>query len=283
MCIRDRLSEPAELSDAIIIGDTLYAPDYSNPILHTVDLINETAIDFDFSANFTYGPKPSLKISNVHVNTTHRQLMLVGEYYAGHAFRVIDINRGELYKTLDSTGGGSPRPLAGLPAVFTDEKIFPACNGGVAGVSNDIYFYDEHFNLLGTCDLASITDYADPIYGFSILARLTDGRYFAIGAIMRHESTTLKIGHLCWIFLKSDFSYDSHYVIWEAPADTINIWLANACREGGNQTELPIIDLNNYKAYIHAMRHGSVHRLYEIDFSDLSIDEINSMAYLVYL
>jgi len=280
----DFMTSWGAIAQSVIIGDTLYASDPNDtPHLHVVDLVNETYVNVDLSATLSYAPHPSFKISNIFKDSTHRQLMVLGHHLNGAPHYVMDINRLEIVATLQSAGGGSSRPLAGLPAVFTDEKIYPLPNGGVVGVSNDILFYDEHFNHLGTCDLASITDYANPIYGFSILARLTDGRYFSILAVSRNESTTLKIGRLCWLFLKSDFSYDSHYTIWEAPADKNRIWLANTCREYGNQTELPIIDLNNYKAYIYAVQTGNIHRLYEIDFSDLSIDEINPIAYLVYL
>ena len=272
------------IGGAVVIGDTLYTRDGEDiPYFHVVDLVTGTHVSVDLSAQFSYAVVPSFKVSNIFKNSTHRQLMVVGHHLNGEPHYVMDINRLEIVATLQSAGGGSSRPQAGVPAVFTDEKIYPLPNGGVVGASNDILFYDEHFNHLGTCDLAPITDYAQCTHGFSILARLTDGRYFAIGAVLRNESTTLKIGYLCWLFLKSDFSYDSHYVIYETPPDKNVVAIANAMREAGNQTELPIIDLNNYKAYIRLNLPNSVVRLYEIDFSDLSVDEVNSVAYLVYM
>jgi len=272
----------AAIAKAVIVGDTLYTRDGDDvPYFHVVDLVTGTHVSVDLSAQFDYAVTPSLKISNIFRDTTHRQLMVIGHHLNGDSHYVMDINRFEVVATLESAGGGSSRPLACCPAVFTDEKIYPLPNGGVVGVDNDILFYDEHFNYLGTCDLAPITDYAQCTEGFAILARLTDGRYFAIGAITRNESTTLKIGHLCWIFLKSDFSYDSHYVIYQAPPDTNKIDIDNAMREFGNQTELPIIDVRNYKAYIRVSLPNNVVRLYEIDFSDLDVDEINSYAYLI--
>ncbi|RLF14655.1 MAG: hypothetical protein DRN06_06815 [Thermoprotei archaeon] len=280
------LDNGSEICHSNVIGDILYIGDYNNPILHAVNLVTGTDVSVDLSEYLTYIPYTSWKVVNIITDTTSRQLMLMGEHYAGNPFYVFDINRLEIITTLPSTGDGSPRPLIGGLAVFGDERVIPLTTGGVEGADNDMDFYDEHLNKLGTFDLAQIINYPDARCGFNLIAKLTDGKYFGIGSLRSMVSG--KENQYCrfyWVFLNSDFSYYSHEVILETSAGEYALDSPDLSGDAYNITNLPIVDLINYKAYIWLRKvdvNGiHTHYLYEVDFSDLSVDEINSFAYLI--
>ncbi|RLF14654.1 MAG: hypothetical protein DRN06_06810 [Thermoprotei archaeon] len=280
------LDNGAEIKYSNVIGDILYIGDYNNPILHAVNLVTGTDVSVDLSEYLTYVPFTSWKVLNVILDSTSRQIMILGEHYSGSSFYVFDINRLEIITTLPSTGGGSPRPCIGGLAVFGDERVIPLSSGAVECSDNDMDFYDEHLNKLGTFDLAQIIECPELLYGFNLVAKLTDGKYFGIGSFYAKLSgTENQYCRFCWVLLNSDFSYYSHEVILETSAGEYGLDGLNLSRSGGNITNLPIIDLNNYKAYIWLRKHDvngiDTHYLYEVDFSDLSVDEINSVAYLI--
>jgi len=270
---------------SIIIGDINYIGDYNNPILHAVNLVTGTDVSVDLSEYLTYVPFTSWKVVNIISDTTSRQLMILGEHYAGNPFYVFDMNRLEIITTLPSTGGGSPRPLIGGLAVFGDKRILPITSASVDDVDNDMDFYDEHLNKLGTFDLAQIIEYPQLYYGFNLIAKLTDGKYFGIGSFNKETAKENVYCRFCWVLLNSDFSYYSHEVILETALGEYALWGLNLARDYGNQTSIPIIDLNNYKIYVWLQKEDTAgnitHYLYEVDFSDLSVDEINSVAYLI--
>jgi len=282
------LDETGEVRAGIVIGDTLYAGEGDIGKMHVIDLISGTCVDVDLSANLSYMPKPSWKVVNIITDTTCRQVMFMGENVNGAPFYAFDMNRLEIVSELVSTGGGSSRALIGGLAVFGDKRIIPLTSGGVNNSDNDMVFYDEHINQLGTFDLAQIIDYPEAFYGFNLIAKLTDGRYFGIGSF--HSKRADRADEFCrfaWVILGSNFAYDNHGVILETALGEWSLHGVNLSRDHGNQTQLPIIDLNNYKAYIWLQKQDTAgnitHYLYEVDFSDLSIDEINPIAYLVYL
>ncbi|OYT55253.1 MAG: hypothetical protein B6U76_06595 [Desulfurococcales archaeon ex4484_217_2] len=277
-----------ELRAGIVIGDTAFLGELDVGTLHVVDLISGTCVNVDLSANLSYMPKPSWKVVNVILDSTCRQIMFMGENVNNAPFYAFDMNRLSVVSTLVSTGGGSSRALIGGLAVFEDKRIIPLSSGGVNNSDNDMVFYDEHLNNLGTFDLAQIIDYPEVTYGFNLIAKLTDGRYFGIGSF--HKNVADRNDEFCrfaWVILGSNFAYDNHGVILETALGEWSLQGVNLSREHGNQTLLPIVDLNNYKAYIWLVKQDTAgnitHYLYEVDFSDLSIDEVNPIAYLVYL
>lgn len=228
-----------------------------------------------------YAPEPTWKF----FTRTGHEYMFLGRHLADDPHRVLDVNNFTITDTLISQGDGSPRSNIGAP--FKSDTMtstyWPLTGGGVdQPINNDILWYETNpasttITLLGQtafedADFPSYNGNIDP-WACYIVAKLTDGKYFAIIHV-NPENVAI------WAILNSDFTVYEFQKWSEEP--TASAFMYNCAPEYADQTNLPVVDRENRVIWVLLRNEqASIWRvdLYKLDFSSLDIDEWNEYGY----
>ena len=173
-----------------------------------------------------------------------------------------------------SAGGGSPRPQIGSITLFYNDVIFPCGWGGVSGTDNDIALFDHRMNHLGTLNLSALTGWndVDPTPGFTILAKKTDGNYYALLAVRHSTGSTSPEGRLYWLELQRNGTIVSSQLLHSFAMDDGAKFSVQIKPDSSDRTVVPAVDLRSKKIYATAWDiEGGVQKgwLVEIDISDV--------------
>ena len=277
------LNQGEEIAHGIVIPPRLAVlPEWDETAnLHYIDL--ETGDDSYWDTGFgTYEPRASQK----YVVKNDDIYMLFGRHLAGDVHRYLKMFSHQLVE-LESSGGGSPRCQVGGVSWFYDDLLFPATSGGVVGVDNDIFIYDDDFTKLGTIDLAGITGWSsnDAICGFNIYAKKTDGGYYMLLGVTNAKIDATALYRLYHVELNNTFGVVTSSLFFERD------WKDIGQNLNGDYTDwcnVPIIDINAKKMYISGIYYDISEAtnwdfVVEVDISDVwdNIAELNkSMWYL---
>jgi len=217
-------------------------------------------------------PQSEYRVSHKWIPKNDDIYMLSGVHLAGANQRYL-----KLYACTEtdlgfSTGGGSPRPdMFGL-AVFSDEVLFPASSGGVAGEDNDLAILNSSFNRLATIDISGILGItAGNPFGHIVAKKVGGGYYALIGA---SDHSTPRNLRLAWVELDSSFSVVSSTTLLSKTASSGLFEMPYL--DCSDITDAPIIDLVKKKIYV-INRGDNYNWIVEIDISDVwdNIEEFN--------
>jgi len=250
-------------------------------VIHYVDLEDGSEVNFDTGFG-SYFPRTSWKI----VPRKDDLYMLLGKHLAGDNFRALKIYSQSVVDLGFNTGGGSPRPLIGGICNFNDEFLVLASSGGVNDADNDLKILDSAFNVKATIDLAGIAGYgnASCYGGFHIIAKKTDGGYYALAYIDQPTGGDAPLS-LWWLELDNTFAVVSKQQIYSASGKEPH---ANIFSESSGHHASPLIDLARKKIYMplyHYVEASSSHvrKIVQIDVSDVwdNIAEFNKVNWFM--
>jgi len=277
------LTDPVSTTHGVVIPPRLHiAPEGGDsPIVHYIDL--ETGDDVSFDTGFgSYFARASQK----YVVKNDDIYMLFGRHFSGDVHRYLKVFSQQLV-TLESSGGGSPRPQVGGVSWFYHDLLFPATSGGVVDADNDIFIYDDDFTKLGTIDLAGITGWSsnDAMCGFNIYAKKTDGGYYMLLGVLNNSEAAATLYRLYHVELNSTFGVVASTLLFEKDWRMVRPIISCDYSDWCN---VPVIDVNAKKMYVFGgyydvSEETSYGFIAEIDVSDVwdNIAELNkAMWYL---
>ena len=264
----DWISASEEIYHSAVIPPYLWlAPNKEDSYLHYVNLDDGTDVSFDTGLG-GYFARPSTK----YVALNDDIYMLLGKHLAGDPVYYLKLYNKTVSSTGVSAGDGSPRVQIGSITLFYNDVIFPCGWGGVAGSDNDIALFDHRMNHLGTMDLSALTGWndVDTVPGFTILAKKTDGNYYALLAVRHSTGAPSQEGRLYWLEIQRDGSVVSSSLLHSFATESY--FAMQIKPEESDRTAVPCVDLANKKIYAIAWDvEGGVDKgwLVEIDVSDV--------------
>jgi len=268
-----------------IVGRMAYIMDAGTGVWHMVDLENDVDHDINTGSG-TYDYQMSkiimFRVRDEAGTKIVRPLMLIGRHLAGDPYRLYDCVRLEVVTELGSFGTGSPRVQLG-PAIFHDKFYLFLANGGAVNATNYIGIVDgDTLNEIFRTEIGSIVSGRNEAIGGIPLFRTGNNVYFLC------LLNTLKSGggdvsaHL----LKADLV--NHTITNELTIRTDTIESDHGYNMGvfneGSHMPGVYLDPRSKKAYfVYRIDNWSVtpnlqsFYLYELDFSDMDVDEYNAL------
>lgn len=211
--------------------------------LHYVDL--ESGDDDYWDTGFgSYTPWPSPKF----VVRNDDIYMALGKHLAGAVHMYVKLYDHTIVN-LESSGGGSPRPMIGGKSWFYNELLFPLTSGGVVNQDNDIFIYDDSFTKIATIDIAGITGWSnnDAMCGFNIYAKKSGGGYYMLLGVMNNAESDATKYRLYHVELNSSFGVTSSTLLTEKDWRYVT---PNLSPDYSDWCHVPIVDHNDKKMYI---------------------------------
>ena len=273
-----------EIVHSQIVGDLWFSCDWDDTYhVHAVNLVTEEDVDLG-----TFGLTNPIRVSCkvfLRATTSLQLLMIISQLLAGSGFYVVDLISGSQVKTLTGTGGGSPRPNIGAISVFSDKMYIPLANSGVNDTSNTLDLYDETFTKIASIDFSGYINNPNP-WGFSLIAKLSDGKFIFIGNIVNNSVNNIDnyvVGKL-----NPDFTiYDLQIIrsVDRTPYGGHGEGTSNSLGSYDDKSMIPVVDPRKKIAYFviedaDPNGAGFYPSVYKVDMSDEDIDEFN--AYMFY-
>ena len=261
------ISSFEEINHSAVIPPYLWvAPNKEDSYLHYVNIDDGDDVSFDTGLE-GYFARPSTK----YVALNDDIYMMLGKHLAGDQVYLLKLYSKSVTGTGVIAGGGSPRPQIGSIALFYNDVIFPCGWGGVSGSDNDIALFDHRMNHLGTMDLSALTGWndVDTMPGFTILAKKTDGNYYALLAVRHSSGAPSQEGRLYWLEIQRDGSVVSSSLLHSFATESyFNMQIKS---ENSDRTCVPVVDLKSKKVYATAWDVEGTDKgwLVEIDVSDV--------------
>ena len=274
-----------EIAHSQIIGDVLFSCDWDGDYhIHAVNLITGEDVDLG-----TFGLSNPIRVSSkvfLRASTSLQLLMIISEMLAGSDFYVVDLISGSQVKTINGTGGASPRPNIGAISVFKDKLYIPLANSGVNDTSNTLDLYDESFSKIASIDFSGYIDNPNP-WGFSLIAKLSDGKFIFIGNIV--NNSTNNIDNYVVGKLNPDFTiYDLQVIrsVDRTPYGGHGEGTSNSLGSYDDKSMIPIIDPKKKIAFFviedaDPNGAGFYPTVYKIDFTDEDVVEFNAHSFIV--
>ncbi|RLB79921.1 MAG: hypothetical protein DRH17_12895 [Deltaproteobacteria bacterium] len=264
------ISAREELQHSAVIPPYLWvAPNKEDSYLHYVNIDNGNDVSFDAGLGGYFASS-----STKYVALNDDIYMMLGRHYSGSPVYLLKLYSKSASSTGVSAGGGSPRSQIGSITLFYNDVIFPCGWGGVSGTDNDIALFDHRMNHLGTLDLSALTGWGDvdTMPGFTILAKKTDGKYYALLAVRHSSGSGSPQGRLYWLELQRNGTIVSSSLLHTFAMDDGDKLRVQIKGDYSDRTCVPCIDLRSKKVYATAFDvEGGTSKswLVEIDISDV--------------
>ena len=273
-----------EIQHSIVIPPYLWiAPNQEDSYIHYVNLDDGNDVSWDTGLG-GYFVRPSTKFVALNDDI----YMMFGRHLAGSNVYLLKLYSKSVTDTGVSAGGGSPRVQIGSIALFYNDVIFPCGWGGVSGSDNDIALFDHRMNHLGTLDLSALTGWndVDTMPGFTIIAKKTDGNYYALLAVRHSTGAGSPEGRLYWLEIARDGTIVDSSLLHSFAMDDGDKFAVQIKADYSDRTSVPAVDLRRKKVYTTAwdIEDGENKGwLIEIDISDIwnNISEFNKALWFI--
>jgi len=264
------ISAPEEITHSAVIPPYLWiAPNQEDSKVHIVNLDDGNDVVFD-----TFGDSYFVRPSTKYVALNDDIYMMLGRHLGGTGVYLLKLYSHNVIDKNIPVGGADARPQIGSITLFHNDVIFPCGGGGVAGSDNDVVLCDHRCNHLGTLDLSALTGWndVDTMPGFTILAKKTDGNYYALLAVRHSTGSASPEGRLYWLEIKRDGTIVSSSLLHTFAMDDGDKFAVQIKGDYSDRTCVPCIDLRSKKVYATAWDiEGGTSKgwLVEIDISDV--------------
>jgi len=259
-----------EISHSAVIPPYLWvAPNKEDSKVHVVNLDDGSDVVFD-----TFGDSYFVRPSTKYVALNDDIYMMLGRHLSGTGVYLLKLYSHSVVDKGISVGEADARVQIGSITLFYNDVIFPCGGGGVSGSDNDIVLCDHRCNHLGTLDLSALTGWndVDTMPGFTILAKKTDGNYYALLAVRHSTGSSSPEGRLYWLELQRNGTIVSSQLLHSFAMDDGDKFAVQIKGDYSDRTCVPCIDLRSKKVYTTAydVEGGTAKGwLVEIDISDV--------------
>jgi len=264
-----------------VYGDLFIGGDYNSGNVVFVDLLtgDYKVVEVISTSYGTFGVGFGKSWWEYDTSTNRMELWTyLSRHLAGDVHRAMRISDGTIV-SLESSGGASPRNFIGAPLKLSSTVAYPLTGCGVDNSVNKILWYQGKTKL-GETVLTSIVDHPN-VVGIAPIGKLTTGEYVSLLHVCDQVSPTITHKFVI-LTMTSTFAYSSHTEI-----STKTISLPNYQVMGnvgypagpGEITQVPVMYRN--KIYVVESYRDNETNVWEIDISDLSFDELNTVLWCV--
>jgi len=253
-------------------------PDWDNGDVHYVNVETGSVVDIDLGAaehinEYRFSHKWIVKENDIEMHTGVHLSGTNHEKWSVYSHTRTD---------LGFSTGRAARPCMGGMAIFTDEILMLGSGGGVVDADNDFAVMDHNFSLLAMIDLSAILGFNAAVPCGHIIAKKSDGGYYAILGSDNNASDYATKFAAYWVELDSSFNVQSSTKLIEVSTDTSTS--SNLYPGYSDITAAPVLHLQRKKIYFH-VRDGKLNKgwLVEVDISDVwgNIEEFNQRMWIV--